>query len=42
MENQKSGIPRLVGSSWSNPKMILTHEKYSFNDPALSPDEERL
>ncbi|MEL6918321.1 MAG: ankyrin repeat domain-containing protein [Bacteroidota bacterium] len=28
--------------SWSTPKTILFNEKYGFNDPFLSPDEERL
>lgn len=27
---------------WSQPKTILTHEKYGYNDPFLSPDEKRL
>ena len=33
---------RLVGSSWSDPQTILTHERYGYNDPFLSPDENRL
>ncbi|WP_430413119.1 hypothetical protein [Kordia sp.] len=32
----------LVGNTWSKPKTILSHEKYGFNDPFLSPDEKRL
>ncbi|AXT20778.1 hypothetical protein D7030_11590 [Flavobacteriaceae bacterium AU392] len=32
----------LVGSSWSTPKTILKHERYGYNDPFLSPDENRL
>ena len=32
----------LVGERWSNPKTILRHEEYGFNDPFLSPDENRL
>ena len=33
---------QLVNDSWSPPKTILSHGKYSFNDPFLSPDENRL
>lgn len=42
--NGKSEIrySRLVGGSWSNPKTILKHERYGYNDPFLSPDENRL
>lgn len=32
----------LVGNSWSTPKTILRHERYGYNDPFLSPDENRL
>jgi len=32
----------LVESEWSDPKTILAHETYGFNDPFLSPDENRL
>lgn len=32
----------LIGDKWSAPKTILSHEKYGFNDPFLSPDEKRL
>lgn len=32
----------LIGNKWSEPKTILSHEKYGFNDPFLSPDEKRL
>ena len=27
---------------WSAPEVVLTHERYSFNDPCLSPDGEHL
>ena len=27
---------------WSDPKTILSHERYGYNDPFLSPDESRL
>lgn len=27
---------------WSQPEPLLTHQKYSYNDPFLSPDENRL
>lgn len=33
---------KLVGDNWSKPKIILVHEKYGYNDPFLSPDENRL
>lgn len=32
----------LIDKKWSEPKTILSHEKYGFNDPFLSPDEKRL
>ncbi len=32
----------LMGNRWSEPRTILSHEKYGFNDPFLSPDEKRL
>ncbi len=32
----------LIGNRWSEPRTILSHEKYGFNDPFLSPDEKRL
>lgn len=42
--NGKSEIrySQLLGSSWSDPKTILSHERYGYNDPFLSPDENRL
>jgi len=30
------------GNAWSTPKTILTSDKYSHNDPFLSPDDKRL
>ena len=33
---------KLEGDVWSKPKTILSHEKYGYNDPFLSPDENRL
>ncbi|WP_128548843.1 PD40 domain-containing protein [Larkinella soli] len=27
---------------WTKPQTLLTHEQYSFNDPFLSPDQQRL
>ncbi|ELR68411.1 hypothetical protein C900_00443 [Fulvivirga imtechensis AK7] len=33
---------KLIRGVWSTPEVIITHEKYSFNDPMLSPDESRL
>ncbi|RUA34230.1 MAG: hypothetical protein DSY77_06195 [Bacteroidetes bacterium] len=32
----------LEGKTWSKPKVLLSHDKYSLNDPFLSPDENRL
>ena len=42
--NGKSEIrySKLMGDKWSEPQTILSHEKYGFNDPFLSPDEKRL
>lgn len=31
-----------VGEEWSKPEIILSHENYGYNDPFLSPDENRL
>ncbi|MEM6806909.1 MAG: hypothetical protein AAF696_36245 [Bacteroidota bacterium] len=33
---------KLEGDQWSAPKTILSHERYGYNDPFLSPDEDRL
>ena len=33
---------KLEGNAWLKPKTILSHEKYGYNDPFLSPDENRL
>lgn len=33
---------KLMGNKWSQPKTILAHETYGYNDPFLSPDEQRL
>lgn len=32
----------LKDGEWSQPETILSHEKYGYNDPFLSPDENRL
>src|SRR5690606_23706780 len=42
--NGKSEIryTKLQDSTWINPKVIISHHTYSYNDPFLSPDEERL
>ncbi len=42
--NGKSEIryAKLIEDSWSEPQTILSHEKYGYNDPFLSPDESRL
>jgi len=33
---------KLIGDHWSAPRTILSHNKYGYNDPFLSPDEQRL
>lgn len=33
---------KLIGNNWSKPKTILIHAQYGYNDPFLSPDENRL
>ena len=33
---------KLKKGKWIKPKTIISHKKYSFNDPFLSPDEDRL
>ncbi len=33
---------RLIGETWTEPRTIISHERYSFMDAALSPDETRL
>ncbi len=33
---------KLEGNVWSKPKTILSHGQYGYNDPFLSPDENRL
>jgi hypothetical protein len=33
---------KLTDGVWSAPETILSHEKYGYNDPFLSPDENRL
>lgn len=33
---------RLVDQTWTAPQTLLSHEKFSCNDPFLSPDESRL
>ncbi len=33
---------KLSDGVWSKPETILSHEKYGYNDPFLSPDENRL
>ena len=32
----------LIEGSWSKPRTILSHDRYGYNDPFLSPDESRL
>src|SRR5262245_21293884 len=31
-----------TGDTWSKPKTVITSDKYSHNDPFLSPDDKRL
>jgi len=33
---------KLVNQKWTSPGQLITNEKYSYNDPFLSPDETRL
>ena len=33
---------KLVGENWTKPKVLLSHDTYSLNDPYLSPDENKL
>jgi len=33
---------KLIENSWSEPETILVHEQYGYNDPFLSPDENKL
>ena len=33
---------KLKGSQWTEPKTIFSNKKYGYNDPFLSPDEQRL
>ena len=33
---------KMEGKQWSKPKTIITHDRYSYNDPFLSNDENRL
>ncbi|UII75823.1 PD40 domain-containing protein [Flagellimonas sp. HMM57] len=33
---------KLNGERWSEPRTILSHKKYGYNDPFLSPNEDRL
>jgi len=42
--NGKSEIrySKLTGDNWSKSKTILSHDRYGYNDPFLSPDENRL
>ncbi len=33
---------KLVNNEWTSPEVILSHERYGYNDPFLSNDEKRL
>ncbi len=33
---------QIINNQWSKPKAILSHERYGYNDPFLSPNEDRL
>jgi Tol biopolymer transport system component len=33
---------KLENGKWSEPKQLLVHDQYSYNDPYLTPDEKRL
>lgn len=33
---------KLTDKGWSKPAVVMSHERYGYNDPFLSPDEQRL
>ncbi|WP_373524597.1 amidohydrolase family protein [Aquiflexum sp.] len=35
-------VSKLLNGVWTEAEVLLTHPQYSFNDPMLSPDEDRL
>lgn len=35
-------VSKLLNGVWTEAEVLLTHPQYSFNDPMLSPDEEKL
>lgn len=41
-ENAEIRFTKLKDGAWTTPKVILSHDEYGFNDPFLSPDEQRL
>lgn len=40
--NTEIRFTQLLEDGWTEPKVILSHEVYGYNDPFLSPDEQRL
>jgi len=40
--NSEIRYSKLEGDKWSDPKVILSSDQYGYNDPFLSPDEQRL
>ena len=40
--NTEIRFSKLTNGKWSQPVVILSHEVYGYNDPFLSPDEQRL
>jgi len=40
--NSETRLTKQENGAWSQPVTILSHEKYGFNDPFLSNDEQRL
>lgn len=41
-KNAEIRSARLIGETWAEPRTIVSHERYSFMDAALSPDETQL
>ncbi|MFK7925127.1 MAG: hypothetical protein AB8H47_24435 [Bacteroidia bacterium] len=41
-DNSVIRYSKLEGDQWTTPKTILASDQYGFNDPFLSPDEQRL
>lgn len=40
--NSEIRFSKLVEGAWAKPEVLLSHSEYGYNDPFLSPDENRL